>query len=80
VGINEQANNGVTLSPNPAQEVLYISSSKAFQSYTIYNLLGSQVRSDSFSNSINIKELPQGVYIITLQSKTGTVQKMWIKA
>ena len=56
-----------------------ISSQNKFTSYTIYNLLGSVMVSKSFSSKIDIKELPQGVYIIALKSENGMIQKMWVK-
>jgi hypothetical protein len=35
--------------------------------------------SNSYSSKIDIKQLPQGVYIIALKGENGVVQKMWVK-
>jgi phage-related protein len=79
VGINILQSNITFIYPNPAKDELTINSQNKYTSYTIYNLLGSVMLSNSYSSKIDIKQLPQGVYIIALKGENGVVQKMWVK-
>jgi hypothetical protein len=79
VGINSLQSNNTFIYPNPAQDELFISSPSKFMSYVIYDLLGSKMQSNIFNSKIDIKSLPQGVYIIALQGGNELVQKMWVK-
>ena len=71
---NFQANTfSFTISPNPSTDTMLISSNKSTNTvYTITNLLGQTIQEGIFSGKthlINIKQLPQGIYHITLQNE-----------
>ncbi len=63
--------------PNPASNEITISSSIPIQGITIYNTLGRTVAANKISNndvtniSSNISHLPQGNYIIIVETKEG---------
>ena len=74
---------GITIYPNPASEVLNISSQKAqIQSFSLTDAAGRKVlgaKIDSQNGQINIAHLPKGVYILTLNTKDQTIVKKIIK-
>ena len=66
----------ISLYPNPAQNVLFISAERTIQKASIYNLLGKVVKTiliDNKSKSIDISSLSSGMYLIkyTINSKEG---------
>ncbi|WP_435577597.1 VPS10 domain-containing protein [Gilvibacter sp.] len=69
------------LAPNPANELLNITSSLPLQdaSLSIYNALGQVVLELPFSQSIDVSELQAGVYFLQLSSAEGTQTKRFIK-
>lgn len=64
--------------PNPTTSSLKIDSKLDFQSIRITDLLGQQVFEKSYveyrlTNEINIKEIPKGVYILSLYGKDNSL-------
>ena len=76
--------NNILVYPNPANDVLYyyIRSSELFSKIKIINNLGLLIREEDLkSNSVIIKDLPNGVYFLNFFSdKLGTVSKRFIIA
>lgn len=81
VSLNKINGSIIQLHPNPAQEELYINTNTKFTTYVIYNVIGKIVMCNNFSTSINIKNLPAGVYFIEFieVDNEGSIQKMWVK-
>jgi hypothetical protein len=79
VGINASQSANIVLYPNPAKEILSITSNTKYLSYKVYNSLGALVMQNNFSTNINIKHLPQGIYLLELIGKNEIEQKMWVK-
>lgn len=80
LSINEsqQAANMLNVYPNPAQNLIYVSSTNA--SYkptmaTIFNMAGQKMATQEFTlsatNTMNIATLPKGVYVVQIQDKNG---------
>ncbi|MGV1013176.1 MAG: T9SS type A sorting domain-containing protein [Flavobacterium sp.] len=67
----------ITISPNPAKEVLLIHSTENIQSYQIIDLQGKVILEQAFDkNSINISQLENGVYFIKIFSwKKNSIRK-----
>jgi hypothetical protein len=63
----------IKLYPNPTNGLLYIETSQELQSYEVYNLIGQKLLSNSFTGSIDMKDLSKGTYIIRLTTQEGTV-------
>ena len=79
-----ETQNGIKVSiyPNPAKNNLNIETPEANSSVTIYNLNGQQIISKKQNNnnfSINISTLPEGNYIIKINTPRGTIVKKFIK-
>ncbi len=65
-GVENQLAGSKSIYPNPATNVLYVTNSSTF-SYVIQNMLGHTVMEGSSNNgSIDISDLPQGLYFLRL--------------
>lgn len=72
----------VSISPNPATNGIILSSETEMTEIQIFNSLGQQVRKQKVSgksNNINISELGQGIYIITIKSALGISNHRFVK-
>jgi hypothetical protein len=70
-----------SLYPNPASEIINITSSNALKSASIYNVSGQKVKdiNTSFTN-INISNLHSGIYYVKLKTEGGeATQKFVVK-
>ena len=74
------ANNTILLYPNPAQEVLNISSSNSITKIEVYDLLGKKVASNENASNVNVADLGKGAYIVKVVQENGSVAaKQFIK-
>lgn len=69
----------VRLSPNPAEEILTISSLEPFYNYEIMDLHGRVVLSGKFSNTLDLSYLNKGIYLVRFQGKERTVWEKFVK-
>ena len=71
----------ITISPNPATDILQINVGNAFlesdvQTISIYDLKGSLVsKTPKFTPSLNIKNISKGTYFVKIQFSNSTVTK-----
>ena len=73
-------NNSISLYPNPAKEVLNISSSNSITNIEVYDLLGKKVSSNNNAINVNVAALGKGVYIVKVVQENGRViAKRFIK-
>lgn len=75
VGINEATNN-VTLNtyPNPANDVVYVSSSVEIKTLSLTNIVGQTVLSTEVNNSntsVDVSTLSSGVYMLRVETTEG---------
>jgi hypothetical protein len=74
------SNNTISLYPNPAQEVLNISSSNSITKIEVYDLLGKKVASNDNASNVNVADLGKGAYIVKVVQENGSVvAKQFIK-
>ena len=75
------SNTRVTLYPNPANNVLHISSEITFEKIQITNVIGNIIKEETLSGtSINSAELQAGVYFAKLIDIKGAIAtKKFIK-
>jgi hypothetical protein len=73
-GFEDLQNSGeIAIYPNPASERLFIKSTKIFSEYFIYNQVGDLISSGIIrQNTINLEDIPRGLYFAKLKSGTGT--------
>lgn len=69
----------ITLYPNPAQNVLNIESQKSFYVINIYSIEGVLVK-ETTNPSINVSNLPTGLYFAQILSEGKKVTKKFIKS
>lgn len=71
---------GLTLYPNPAQNILFLKVAFAtdLKEITIYNMFGQQVLSGT-STQIDISSLSEGLFVLKLETSTGIAFKKFIK-
>ena len=82
LGTNDfkQGSNMISLFPNPAQEVLNISSSNSITNIEVYDLLGKKVASNNNAKNVNVAALGKGAYIVKVVHENGSVvAKQFIK-
>lgn len=80
VGIEENEGNSIAIFPNPAKDVLNITSEKAINQIDVYDVNGKLVKSyTNVSNNINIKDLATGVYTLNITTEDGQVSKKIVK-
>lgn len=77
LGIGDFEKQAVTLYPNPATDVINIQAQADIDSVKVYNSLGQQVLTAN-TETINVSNLPGGIYIVEVQfaDKTVTTQKI----
>lgn len=70
LGITEtRMNTKIQAFPNPVADIIHISGIKDAQSVQIYNMNGQLVKSEPFSNKINISDITSGIYILRINTK-----------
>ena len=80
----EKTQSEISIYPNPATNEIKISNlSSEENQITIYNLLGQQVKNISVSNeqnhTINISDLPSGIYMLTVSNNKKINCKKFVK-
>ena len=61
--------------PNPTSELLFIDSSEKISEILFKNMLGEIVLKTSFNNSINVRFLPKGLYVIEIYEEQEIIFK-----
>ena len=80
--ISEVSSMDFNVYPNPASDVLTISSRVENGTILVHNLIGEVVLSQNINsniNMLNISELPKGVYLVTVSDGTESTTKRFIK-
>jgi len=70
------------IAPNPVKNIVSISSDYVFQSVAIKSLSGDLVYASEMmgsKTSIDVSNLPSGVYVVRLSGDAGTVEKRLVK-
>jgi len=68
VGVDEYANQALSIYPNPVQNVLFINSRDLIQSVTIYNMEGKMMFNEAMTDGeVNVDELPAGLYMAAVK-------------
>lgn len=76
LAVSDVNKNAINIFPNPAKDVLNISSKENYKSVKIFNLLGQQVMEQTFNKEINISKLEKGVYMLNLTKPNNTVDNI----
>jgi len=66
----EHENDGITLSPNPTSGLVHIEGATATE-VRVYNALGQLVKTAQNTNEVNLRGLPQGMYLLRITDEDG---------
>ena len=83
-GLEEEEIESISISPNPAQNVIVLSNISKGVEVEIYNTLGQQMITDDITinnstYSINVSKWDKGVYFVTFHQGTKRIVKKFIK-
>ncbi|MBB4807020.1 uncharacterized protein (TIGR02145 family) [Chryseobacterium defluvii] len=59
--------------PNPTNGILYFKTNEAIEAIQVNNIAGQEVKTGFSGNRIDMQELPNGVYIVTIVLKNGQI-------
>lgn len=80
VGIAERNVGGVSIYPNPVQDVMVVESREQVENVTIYDICGKMMFATPVTDGkINVADLPVGVYVATVEFATGTETVKFVK-
>lgn len=82
LGVNKFTDSGnkISLYPNPAKDLLNVSSANAISKIEVYDMTGKKLVSRNNASDINLSSLGKGVYIISvLQANGSVVAKQFVK-
>ncbi|RXP44327.1 carbohydrate-binding protein [Lutibacter sp. HS1-25] len=82
LGVDDEIlNNSIKMYPNPVTDILHVSSQlKEIQKIEIFSMLGSKMMEVKTNfNSINMRDLPSGIYLLHIYSEKGTAVRKLIK-
>ena len=79
VGTEDNVFTNFILFPNPAKDVMHISSQATIKNSRVYDILGNIIKETSGLNSIDISNLSSGVYFIEVSTDTGKSIQKFIK-
>lgn len=77
VGFDDNPLSSLSVYPNPASDYVTVQlpSGIELQSVAVYDVLGKLVSNEIVNNQINVSQLTQGVYLLTIQTSAGTVTR-----
>ncbi|MCK9480204.1 MAG: T9SS type A sorting domain-containing protein [Bacteroidia bacterium] len=79
-GLNPITQPIISLYRNPANNILHIAGLIENNLYRIYNMLGVEVSTGySNGNSLYVADLPKGVYLLQIQTKSSVLQSRFVK-
>jgi hypothetical protein len=64
---------GVSIAPNPAENILKVKSKVDFETFVISDMRGKTVKSQNYSSEINIEDLQSGIYLLHLHHDENVV-------
>ena len=69
-GVSESGNEEITISPNPANDIVHIEGAGAAE-VMVYNALGQLVKTVRGTNEIDVADLMEGVYLVRIMDAEG---------
>ena len=77
-GVEEIENTSTTIYPNPATNVINVSTNEPVQLVEIYSINGALVKTVK-TKTVDVSDLVKGMYIITVQTESGITQSKFTK-
>lgn len=79
VANNSVNKNTVAVYPNPASDFIKISASARIEGIEIYEAAGKKVQSRLENDTIDVRNLPAGTYLINIRTENGNFSEKFIK-
>src|SRR5690606_23848881 len=79
LGVPDMDLKGITVYPNPTNDILYINSQEPVASVNIYSVTGRLIK-QSLSSNINVADLPAGLYFAKIFAHNRTITQKFIKS
>ncbi len=73
IGVNESEDSNIAVYPNPASNTLHVSGLSQGASMTVFDITGRQVTPTSYADEINVSELHDGLYLLTITQSDGSI-------
>jgi len=70
---------GVSIAPNPVENILQVKSKDDFDTYLISDMSGKIVRNQTYTSEINIEDLQSGIYLLHLHHNENVVLVKFVK-
>lgn len=77
--IEENISEDVTIYPNPTSSKLTIQSDEQIEVISITDFSGKVIETNCTTNSIDVSDLPNGIYFLRLQTVNGVSSKRFVK-
>ncbi len=75
LGVSDNAvKSNLKVYPNPATDIVNVSSNKKIENVTVIDMTGKKVQSFKAGNQINVSSLPKGTYILQVYYGEGAVE------
>lgn len=75
LGVSDNAiKSNLKVYPNPATDIVNVSSNKKIENITVIDMTGKKVQSFKAGNQINVSSLPKGTYILQVYYGEGAVE------
>ena len=71
-GVSESGNEEITISPNPANDIVHIEGAGAAE-VMVYNAIGQLVKTVQDTNEIELKGWPKGMYLLRIIDENGAI-------
>lgn len=79
--INEslQSTDGIGVYPNPVSDVLHVKSESKVNAVSIYDVSGRRIHAELVNETIDVRNLQKGVYVISIETANGRKSHSFIK-
>ena len=79
VGVETLNQNTWSVYPNPVQDQLFIETQENINQINIFDATGKQLKNSFNANSINLVDLPNGLYLIKIETENGIGIQSFVK-
>lgn len=79
LGLAEFNRPGLSIYPNPASDILHISTTDNLKAVSAYDLQGRAVMLAGNADAVDVSALPAGIYILNAETESGTTKIKFLK-
>lgn len=79
LAVSDSAKNSVSVYPNPATDYLTVNAASKLSSVEIYDMSGKKVAAELVGNTVDVKSLSKGSYVIKINTANDSTTQKFIK-